>query len=380
MASKHYLEAELDSLAQVDESMWRFLQQGSLDGCWYWDLEDPENEWMSPEFWELFGVDPATKKHDPAEWQDLIFPEDRDLALENFRRHCEDPSHPYDQIVRYRHQDGSTVWVRCRGLAIRDENGKPIRMLGAHNDLTAAKRAEEQALAEKRAADVASEELRSFAYAVSHDLKSPSNTIALLLAELRGLDDGKPIDLERDELLGLAESTVARMRSLIEDLLNYTRLIEDGHSDEHVDLNLVVADAVAEVRAEIVLAGAEIDVAELPVVIGHPRHLRAMFQNLLSNALKFRKLSEPCRIKVDMSAGEGSRVEISVADNGLGIRADQQERIFKMFQRLHNNKEIPGHGLGLSLCRRIALNHGGDITVNSILGEGSTFTVSLMRS
>ena len=380
MADKHYLEAELDSLARADGVMWQFLQQGSLDGLWYWDLEKPDNEWMSPEFWRLFGVDPSTKKHDPAEWQDMIFPEDRDLALENFHRHCEDPTHPYDQTVRYHHQDGSTVWVRCRGIAIRDENGKPIRMLGAHNDLTQVKRAEARALAEKQASEAASEELRSFAYAVSHDLKSPSNTIALLLSELRRLDIDKPVDPERNELLGLAETTVARMRSLIEDLLNYTRLIEDGHSEEVVDLNVVVADAVEDVRAEIVMADASIDVADLPTVLGHPRHLRAMLQNLFSNALKFRRPDVEARIKVEVRQQTPSHVEISVTDNGIGIPVDMQGRIFKMFQRLHTNNEIPGHGLGLSLCRRIALNHGGDITLKSIEGEGSTFTVSLMRT
>jgi PAS domain S-box-containing protein len=91
---------------------------------------------MSPRFWELFGYDPATKQHLSSEWQEMIHPDDLQVALDNFRKHCADPAHPYDQIVRYTHRDGSTVWVRCRGIAIRDRNGKPIRMLGAHNDLT----------------------------------------------------------------------------------------------------------------------------------------------------------------------------------------------------------------------------------------------------
>ncbi len=94
-------------------------------------------------FWELLGFDPLRKEHLAAEWQDLIDPDDLQLALENFNRHCADPGHPYDQVVRYRHRDGSTVWVRCRGVAIRDETGRPVRMLGAHTDLTPQKKAEE---------------------------------------------------------------------------------------------------------------------------------------------------------------------------------------------------------------------------------------------
>ena len=132
----HYLEAELYDLVQRDPTIFAFLREGSLDGMWYWDIEKPDHEWMDNRFWELFGHDPQTKRHDPAEWQDLIHPEDLKHALENFQKHLEDPDHPYDQIVRYTHQNGTTVYVRCRGMAIRDENGTPRRMLGVHNDVT----------------------------------------------------------------------------------------------------------------------------------------------------------------------------------------------------------------------------------------------------
>ncbi len=139
---KDYLEDELYKLIKKDASIFKFLQIGSLDGIWYWDLENPENEWMSPEFWHLLGYSSDKKKHLASEWQDIINKDDLDVAIENFTKHCEDPNHPYDQIVRYRHKNGSTVWVRCRGIAIRDKDGNPIRMLGAHNDITALKRTE----------------------------------------------------------------------------------------------------------------------------------------------------------------------------------------------------------------------------------------------
>jgi PAS domain S-box-containing protein len=139
----NYLEEELNQLFREDQSVFKFFEEGSLDGVWYWDLNSKENEWMSPRFWTTLGYDPETKKHLASEWQNLIFSEDLEVALNNFERHCENPNHPYNQIVRYRHADGSTVWVRCRGIAIRDENGIPIRMLGLHTDLTALKQAEE---------------------------------------------------------------------------------------------------------------------------------------------------------------------------------------------------------------------------------------------
>ncbi len=140
----HYLQQELLELSQKDATILGFLLEGSLDGAWYWDLERPEHEWLSPRFWTTLGEDPSTKEHLAAEWQSLVFPEDFEAAKENLARHLEDPSHPYDQVVRYRRRDGSTVWIRCRGIAIRDESGKPRRMLGAHIDITEVMEAQAQ--------------------------------------------------------------------------------------------------------------------------------------------------------------------------------------------------------------------------------------------
>ena len=94
--------------------------------------------------WPDMGYDPTQMKHLASEWQDKIFQDDLKVAIDNFNKHLEDPNHPYDQIVRYKHKDGSTVWVRCRGIAIRDKDGKPIRMLGAHNDLTEIMKAKQE--------------------------------------------------------------------------------------------------------------------------------------------------------------------------------------------------------------------------------------------
>lgn len=141
---ENYLKQELYTLLNTDGRIFEFIQSGSLDGIWYWDLEHPENEWMSPKFWTTIGYDPDEKRHLASEWQDIIFQDDLKLAIENFHKHCQDPNHPYDQIVRYRHKHGSTVWIRCRGMAIRDADGKPIRMLGAHVDISELKEAERE--------------------------------------------------------------------------------------------------------------------------------------------------------------------------------------------------------------------------------------------
>lgn len=138
----NYLKGELDLLIAQENVLLSFLDLGSVDGIWFWDIERPANEWMSPRFWITLGYAPEEKKHLSSEWQALINPDDLKVALNNFKLHCQNPSHPYDQIVRYQHKNGSTVWVRCRGFAIRDKTGKPLRMLGVHNNITEYKNAE----------------------------------------------------------------------------------------------------------------------------------------------------------------------------------------------------------------------------------------------
>ncbi|WP_416885516.1 PAS domain S-box protein [Marinospirillum sp.] len=132
----NYLKQELYQKISQSPELFDFIQDAALDGLWYWDLEQPEQEWMNPRFWTLLGFDPAAKQHLVSEWQHLIDPNDLKQVEQNFKRHLADPSHPFDQIVRYRHRLGHTVWVRCRGLAVRNEEGVPVRLLGAHTDIT----------------------------------------------------------------------------------------------------------------------------------------------------------------------------------------------------------------------------------------------------
>ena len=146
---------ELKALIKSDDTIFNFIESASLDGMWFWDLENPDHEWMSPSFWTTLGYDPSSKSHIASEWHNIINQDDLKVALENFDKHCADPSYPYDQIVRYQHKEGHTVWIRCRGIAIRDNNGKPIRMLGAHTDVTAIKEREMLRVAQEKAQKIA---------------------------------------------------------------------------------------------------------------------------------------------------------------------------------------------------------------------------------
>jgi diguanylate cyclase (GGDEF)-like protein/PAS domain S-box-containing protein len=145
-ANENYLKKELYELVKSDSSLFDFIQEGSLDGMWYWNLENTEDEWLSPKFWEVFGYDPKEKTHHSREWQSIIFEEDLKEVTDNLVKHLKDPKNPFDQIVRYKHKNGSTVWIRCRGIAIRDNSGKAIRMLGAHTNITDIKLQEKERL------------------------------------------------------------------------------------------------------------------------------------------------------------------------------------------------------------------------------------------
>ncbi len=378
---EHYLKTELYELVRTDPAIFDFLQAGSLDGIWYWDVERPAEEWMSPRMKELFGYADHEVPNTSAWWQKHIFPEDLQVALDNFQKHCESPSHPYDQIVRYRHRDGSTVWVRCRGVAIRDETGKPLRLLGAHTDVTALKQAEQQladrtAELERRTAQLkrSNEELQQFAYVASHDLQEPlrmvSGYVSLLAERYRG-----KLDADADEFIGFATDGAERMKALIDGLLALSR-IETGN----VEMNRVVTvealhHALMTLREEVKERQAEVTWDTLPNVAGSEALVTQLFANLVGNALKFTR-DQP-RIHIAAAEQTPGWIRFSVRDNGIGIDRTQAADIFRIFKRLHGRDDYRGHGIGLAICRRIVECHGGGIWYESEPGEGTTFHFSL---
>jgi len=128
----HYLEKELFESLGENKFLFDFLKDVVFDGIWYWDLEKPENEWLSPKFWTTFDYNPADFDHSPEAWQEIIFKEDFELAKQTITAHLQNPENPFDTTIRYHHKSGETVWIHCRGIAIRNEQGIPIRMFGAH--------------------------------------------------------------------------------------------------------------------------------------------------------------------------------------------------------------------------------------------------------
>jgi len=371
----HYLKSELYSLVKENDNIFEFLQRGSLDGIWYWDLEKPENEWMSARFWETFGVDPLTKQHLSQEWKDMINPEDLQTALKNFHEHCKNPDHPYDQVVRYKHRNGSWVAVRCRGLAIRNSEGKPIRMLGAHTDVTKIQNAEK--LAElNRDLILVNQDLSAFAYAASHDLQSP-------VKSLRGLIEVLEIEfpsfkLDESETFCHIKKTVDRMQDLINSVLALSE--GDGQIADkcEVNLNSVLEKSIKNLKREIEDNSAIIEFSDLYTIEGNQTLLIRLFDNLIGNSIKYRKKEEHPVIIVSSKLTESDLV-IQFSDNGIGIDEKYLDEIFNFFTKVHPKSEYPGSGLGLAITRKIVKNHGGKIWVESKKGSGSNFYISFPR-
>ncbi|MEO0323609.1 MAG: PAS domain-containing sensor histidine kinase [Myxococcota bacterium] len=357
--------------------LFRFIEAGSLDGIWYWDLESGTDEWLSPRFKETFGYAEDEIEHTTAWWQANIHPDDLQTALANAEAHLADPSHPYDQVVRYRHKDGHTVWVRCRGIAIRDADGRPVRMLGAHQDLTALKEAEAAARRAHALLMVRHTDQQRLVHTISHDLRAPLRSMvgfADLLVE--GVEDHAP----EEELLRSARRIYDAGKRMQRMLNGLVALAKSSEPSPLVDLSLaaLLHDVVDDRRTAFESAGATLAL-ELPEglrVRGVEASLRALFANLVDNALQYRQPDRPLRVRV-AARRQGDTVDVSVEDNGIGMRAEDLDRVFEPFARLHTQEESPGLGMGLALAQETARAHGGALEVTSELGRGSTFHVKL---
>jgi PAS domain S-box-containing protein len=216
-------------------------------------------------------------------------------------------------------------------------------------------------------------ELQQFAYIASHDLQEPLRTIASFTQLLEKRYKGK-IDASADEYISFVVDAARKMTSLIQDLLNFSRLSAASLEFEPVDTGAVVRSVLLNLTEAINESAAKIEVSELPSVPGDRRQLSQLFQNLLSNAIKYRGTDEP-RIRVSAQRN-GNFWIFAIRDNGIGIAPEYSERIFGVFKRLHGS-EYPGTGIGLAICKKIVEQHGGHIWVNSVPGEGSEFVFRL---
>jgi PAS domain S-box-containing protein len=219
------------------------------------------------------------------------------------------------------------------------------------------------------------EDLEQFAYVASHDLQEPLRMVTGFMNLLESRYSDK-LDESGREFIGFAVDGAMRMQSLIQDLLAYSRVGTRGKRLRKLNPDKPLDKALGNLQQVISETGAQVVRGDLPEVMGDEAQLAQLFQNLIANAIKFRRPGVTPHVEIGGRCGE-DECTMWVSDNGIGIPADQQKRVFMIFQRLHQRQEYPGTGIGLAVCKRIVDRHGGRIWLESKEGEGSTFYFTL---
>lgn len=300
----------------------------------------------------------------------MIFPDNRQHELEEIL----DQLRRGEGIYRYRterkRKNGSTVEVSLTISPIPNERGEIVGASAIARDITEVMDAERALREANERLRRTNEELQQFAYAASHDLREPLRTVRSFCELLTESYEGR-LDDQADKWLQFMIEGTTRMQALIDDLLQYSRLETTAQPPARTDLNKVMATVLADMQASIEDASAEIQFDELPTIDVEPTQMGQLFQNLISNAIKYRR-ADPPRIRIAAKRRVGEW-QFSVSDNGLGIKGEFREKVFELFKRLHPREKYGGTGIGLAICRKIALRHGGRIWVESEFGNGSTF-------
>ncbi|MHB1355728.1 MAG: PAS domain-containing sensor histidine kinase [Anaerolineae bacterium] len=371
-------------------------------GSWRIDLRSGMVS-MSDEMHRILGIDGTTFSHDindviPLVAQSLDTTELNELQTMLIQN---GQSHQIDfQIIT---ADGSVRWCHTQEEIVQDENGNMIAIEGFTQDITEHKLAEDtlnaseerlhqtQLLEQRRRIELeqcssrllaakaeelarSNKELAQFAYVASHDLQEPLRMVTSYVQLLAERYSGK-LDERADKYIGYAADGAVRMSRLIQSLLTYSRVSTQTMPFKETSCTELVAEAVQNLGKAIAESGAEIIVGEMPTVIGDRSQLGQVFQNLLSNAIKFRNEKIP-KIEVTAQRKEDTW-EFCVADNGIGIDPRFFDRVFVIFQRLHQQSEYEGNGIGLPIVKKILERHEGRIWIESALGEGARFKFTL---
>ncbi|MEW6158531.1 MAG: PAS domain-containing protein [Verrucomicrobiota bacterium] len=322
----------------------------------------------------------------PNFWLTIVHPEDREragrVAAESFAAACD-----HRNVFRWVRKDGRWIWVEAHATVIRDKGGRPIGMRGVTLDISERKKAEEaisqlneelEQRVRMRTAELleTNEQMEAFCYTVSHDLRAPLRAMQGFTKALAE-DYAECLDETGRDYARRVGAAVTRMDCLINDLLEYSRLSRMALPINPIDLNPVLEAVLGDLQHEIERRHAEVRTAHsLPIVLGHPVVLKQVFYNLISNALKFVPPEIAPRVLISSESG-AERVRILVRDNGIGIAAQHQHRIFGVFERLHPKENFPGTGIGLAIVRKGVERLDGSCGVTSSPGEGSQFWVEL---
>lgn len=361
-----------EALAESD-MRFRLAVEGASAGVWDWLDVNEEAEWWSPKFYELLGYEDGELEPTLANFAALLHPDDQEATFASVEQHFKGEAR-FVKEYRLRTKRGPYKWFLGSGQASFDEAGKPVRMVGSIIDIDPLKKAEAALSDYAETLKHRNAELEQFAYVASHDLQEPLRTITGFVSLLEGRLESH-LDAETREFMDFIVEAATRMKALINDLLQYSRIGRWEINIAKTDLNALAHTILQVMGATIEERNASVTFDTLPTLHCDAAKVGLLLQNLIGNGLKYNNAEQP-QVHISAEREEG-QWRFAVRDNGIGIAPKFHERIFQIFKRLHGRNAYTGTGIGLALCQKVVERHGGRIWVESAPGEGSTFFFTL---
>lgn len=385
----NFLSILLESkLAQ--ENIWLSNQRYDLisratnDIIWEWDVEKGLLVKANTGLSDFFGVEIGKEQILFNAWKQLLHPDDYNRVIKKRNDSLRNKSNQYwEDEFRMQGHSGKYNYFYHKAFIVRNTDGQPIRLFGATQNIT--RRKEDEALLlelnkqlKQRADELAASnvELERFAYVASHDMQEPLRMITSFLQLFRKKYQEK-IDDTAEQYLHFVMDGADRMKRLITDLLEYSRIGSNKGVAESIDINQLMKEVQEVFVNRIAECEATIVCKDLPLIMGNKTQLFQLFQNLVGNALKYIGKEKP--IVIVSGQEEDNHFLFSVQDNGIGIKPMFFDKIFVLFQRLHHKHQYSGTGIGLSVCKKIVEKHGGKIWVTSEPEKGSTFYFTISK-
>lgn len=346
------------------ETQERFRQLADNISQFAWMADEQGSVfWFNQRWYDYTGT--TFEKVAGWKWRKVHHPDHVERVVERMKR-CFDTGEIWEDTFPLRGKHGEWRWFLSRARPIRHESGRIVRWFGTNTDIN-------EQLETERELRRANQDLEQFAFSASHDLQEPLRNVALY-SELLQKRYGPKLDAQADQFLGYVMEGAHRMSSLVSDLLAYVQAAVLDHEPlAPVNAETVFEQVVASLASAIRKSHAQVTRDLLPAVAMKEVHLQQLLQNLIGNALKYRKDEErPC-VHVSAQLVENF-YEFAVQDNGIGIAPQFHDKVFGIFKRLHGkNGKYPGTGIGLAICQRIVERYGGRIWLESQAGEGATF-------
>lgn len=372
-----------EALKQANERFEK-ITQATQDAIWDWNLETNEI-YLGEGFNKLFGHDTSYVHPNLSAWTERIHPDDLEEVNASLEEVIGSDQDLWVKEYRYRLADGNYAQIIDRGLLMRTPQGKAYRMVGVMIDITKQKQYQQHLKQlnvdlKKRAEELerSNEELEQFAFIISHDLQEPLRMVNAFMNQLQRRY-GDQLDERANQYIHFAADGAQRMKHIILDLLAYSRVGRPTEKLELVDLNEVIADFKHLRRKLIQENKAQLQLADLPSIPTYKAVITQIFHGLLDNALKYKQPGKPAIIKLTCEE-EAQQFVFGVHDKGIGIAPQFFDKIFVIFQRLHNREEYPGTGIGLAMVKKGVQFLGGNIWLASTPGQGTSFYFTLKKN